>query len=105
MGTNRSGTFLKVEYDKWLHFMAGYIVMMTVSMYFGSLVGLVAVLIVAWLKEIYDEYRYGGYDSADIKWTIYGLFPAQLLGNCHVNNGMITNYDLEWLIQVVSKLL
>ncbi len=72
-----STTFLKVEYDKWLHLMAGYIAMITVSIPFGMSFGYLAVVAVAILKEIYDYYKPGSFfDIKDIYWTLYGAIPA-----------------------------
>ncbi len=59
--------------DKVIHFLAGYtvtaIIGFAISLEYGILAGVMAGV----LKEVYDEYKYGGFDAKDLISTLIGV--------------------------------
>lgn len=59
-----------IEHDKLLHFMYGMIIWAGISIFSMNL-ALVSVIIIATLKEVYDEHIYKGADYKDFIWTVW----------------------------------
>ena len=57
--------------DKVLHFIAGFIVGAVGMLLFGGF-SVIAVIAVAIGKELYDEFKYGGFDFFDMFATLVG---------------------------------
>ena len=73
-------TFLKLKYDYWLHLMAGYIIMITLTLFTDPLIAILSTGYIAWAKEWYDEYLSPSrFDFFDLFWTIIGGFLAYLV--------------------------
>jgi hypothetical protein len=64
--------FLKANFDKVLHFLAGIIIMLIVSIFFPLWVALLAVCVAALLKEARDHVVYRGADWRDLVVTVAG---------------------------------
>ena len=60
---------IKIANDKLLHLSVGLIVYSGISI-FSLDYALLVVLILGIGKEIYDYYDYGGFDRADMVWTV-----------------------------------
>lgn len=68
-----------IPIDKWLHFVFG-IVIATVSFFLLDMKACIApVIVAAIVKEVIDEFRYGGADFADFAYTAVGGAIIQLL--------------------------
>lgn len=59
-----------IEKDKLLHSFYGTILFSILLTWFSSFFALSIVIVCALVKEIYDEYTYGGFDWKDIIFTI-----------------------------------
>ncbi|MDR1054319.1 MAG: hypothetical protein LBL90_00435 [Prevotellaceae bacterium] len=64
--------FLKVNFDKVLHFTAGMLIMLVVSIFFPLWVALLAVCVAALAKETRDQIVYRGFDWRDLVVTVAG---------------------------------
>jgi hypothetical protein len=64
--------FLKVNYDKVLHFTAGMVIMLVVSIFFKIWVAFISACVAAVLKEVRDQIVYRGADWRDLVITIAG---------------------------------
>jgi hypothetical protein len=64
--------FLKVNFDKVLHFTAGIIIMLVVSIFFPAWVAFLVVCVAALLKEARDHVVYRGADWRDLVVTVAG---------------------------------
>jgi hypothetical protein len=72
-----SSTFLWIEYDKWLHLMAGYIITLTFGLYGLLWLGIFFTFLAALLKEVRDHFHpRASFDWWDFIWTLYGIIPA-----------------------------
>lgn len=59
-----------IEKDKLLHSFYGTLLFSISLIWFSSFFALSIVIVCALVKEIYDEYTYGGFDWKDIIFTI-----------------------------------
>lgn len=84
------GKFLGIYYDKWLHLMAGYIIMITVSLFCGYIIGASVTVAIAILKEIWDEWKAGAGDKNDFYFTIAGIVPAYIILQLYIYKTLIT---------------
>lgn len=66
---------VKIPYDKLSHSFYGTLTYVLVSVY-SPLLAIAATILSALAKELYDEYKYGGFDILDIMATIF--FPVLL---------------------------
>jgi hypothetical protein len=64
--------FLKLHFDKVLHFLFGILIMLLVAMFFPAWVAFLAVCLAALLKEVRDEIVYSGFDWRDLVITVGG---------------------------------
>jgi hypothetical protein len=64
--------FLKAKFDKVLHFTAGIVIMLVVSIFFPLWVALLSVCVAAALKEARDQIVYRGADWRDLVVTVAG---------------------------------
>jgi hypothetical protein len=64
--------FLKLHFDKVLHFAAGMIIMLMVAIFFPVWVAFLSVCTAALLKEARDHVVYRGFDWRDLVITIAG---------------------------------
>jgi hypothetical protein len=65
--------FLGIRYDFWLHFLAGYGIMLTSLIFFDYIISVLILLTAAGLKEWYDEFHRNSYwDWGDLNWTLLG---------------------------------
>jgi len=72
--------FLWIEYDKWLHLMAGYIITLTFGLFGYLLLGIALTFIIAYAKEVRDHYHETAeFDWWDFVWTLYGIIPALII--------------------------
>lgn len=67
---------MKLPQDKSNHFIYGFVIYILVNLFYNNYLPLTIVFLFAIGKEIYDEYKYGGFDWKDILWTI---IPAIIL--------------------------
>ena len=58
-----------IEKDKLLHSFWGTLIFVMIP--YSSYIALCVVFIIAIFKEIYDEYKYQGYDWEDIAYTVF----------------------------------
>lgn len=65
--------------DKIYHFLAGFIIAMSISFLYDPLYGLTAGFLAGAAKEALDEYRYGGADIYDFYATVLGTFAGVVL--------------------------
>jgi hypothetical protein len=64
--------FLKVNFEKVLHFTAGMLIMLVVAIFFPAWVAFLAVCATTLLKEVCDELDYDGFDWRDMVVTAAG---------------------------------
>jgi hypothetical protein len=64
--------FLKANFDKVLHFTAGIIIMLVVSIFFPLWIAFLAVCVAAFVKEVRDEVVYSGFDWRDLVISVAG---------------------------------
>jgi hypothetical protein len=64
--------FLKLHFDKVLHFTAGMLIMLLVAIFFPVWVAFLAVCAAALLKEVCDHIVYRGFDWRDLVVTVAG---------------------------------
>ena len=62
-----------IPYDKQLHLITGFLIAYLLSYFLDSKQIILVVIVCAVGKEIYDEFKYGGFDLEDIIYTIFGL--------------------------------
>lgn len=75
--SKKTNRYLWIQYDKWLHLMAGYIVTLTFGLFDYLLLGITITIILAFAKEIRDHFTPGTrFDWWDVLWTLYGIAPA-----------------------------
>ena len=67
-----------IEYDKALHFIAGFCVFVISSCFISDLYSVAVVFIVALAKEIRDQIVYRGWDSKDLGATVLGGLTVSL---------------------------
>ena len=67
-----------VGIDKLYHFIAGFIIALVITYYFAPFYGLLAGYVAGTLKELWDEYSYGGGDVFDFFATALGSIFAVL---------------------------
>lgn len=65
-----------IPQDKGNHFIYGFVIFFLSNLFLNELISLIIVVAFAIGKEIYDEYKYGGFDWKDF---IFTLIPALLL--------------------------
>ncbi len=65
--------------DKVLHFLAGFIITALIGFAISLEYGILAGVMAGVLKEIYDEYKYGGFDSKDLIATLIGVVSGALV--------------------------
>jgi len=66
----------KITEDKANHFIYGFAIFILSTLFFADIICFTIVLAVAFAKECYDEYDYGGFDIVDL---IYTITPALIL--------------------------
>ena len=64
----------KVPHDKALHFMFGFLIFNFFTIFFGNILALIIITIIAIIKEIYDHYV--PYHEMSIMDIIYGVVPG-----------------------------
>lgn len=65
-----------IRQDKANHFIYGFMIYLLASFFFADIICFTIVLAVAFAKECYDEYDYGGFDIVDL---IYTIIPSIFL--------------------------
>ena len=65
-----------VKQDKANHFIYGFIIYILIYLFYDNYLPLIMVFLIAVGKEIYDEYKYGGFDWKDIVAT---MIPSIIL--------------------------
>lgn len=67
---------LNIRQDRANHFIYGLLVYLLANIFFTDIVCFGIVLTIAFAKECYDEYNYGGFDIVDL---IYTIIPSSLI--------------------------
>lgn len=62
--------------DKANHFIYGFVIFVLCSLFLNDFFSLLIVAVVALAKEVYDEWKYSGFDIWDAVWTVV---PAIIL--------------------------
>ena len=70
-----------VEYDKRLHFEAGFIIASVVGLLISPAIGVLAGAMAGVGKEVYDEWDYNGADLPDLLYTIGGTFLGAIIAD------------------------
>ena len=65
-----------IPHDKANHFIYGFVIFVLSNLVLNEWISLSIVCLLAFGKEIYDEWKYGGFDIYDAVWTIA---PALIL--------------------------
>ena len=65
-----------IPHDKANHFIYGFVIFVLSNLVLNEWISLAVVCLFAFGKEIYDEWKYGGFDIYDANWTIA---PALIL--------------------------
>ena len=65
-----------IPHDKANHFIYGFVIFVLSNLVLNEWISLLIVCFFAFRKEIYDEWKYGGFDIYDAVWTIA---PALIL--------------------------
>ena len=65
-----------IPHDKANHFIYGFVIFVLSNLVLNEWTSLAVVCLFAFGKEIYDEWKYGGFDIYDANWTIA---PALIL--------------------------
>ena len=65
-----------IPHDKANHFIYGFVIFVLSNLVLNEWISLAVVCLFAFGKEIYDEWKYGGFDIYDAVWTIA---PALIL--------------------------
>ena len=65
-----------IPHDKANHFIYGFVIFVLSNLVLNEWISLAVVCLFAFGKEIYDEWKYGGFDIYDAIWTIA---PALIL--------------------------
>lgn len=65
-----------IPQDKANHFIYGFVIYFLLNLFFNDYTSFAFVFLFAFSKEVYDEYKYGGFDLKDLLTT---LIPAFLL--------------------------
>ena len=66
----------QIHHDKANHFIYGFVIFVLANLILNSYLSLAVVFIIALGKEIYDEWKYGGFDWVDL---VYTIAPAIIL--------------------------
>ena len=66
----------QLQQDKANHFIYGFLIFVLANLAFNAYLSLAIVFLFASAKEIYDEWKYGGFDLKDLLVTI---IPAIIL--------------------------
>ena len=64
--------WLGIPMDKVLHFAAGFTIALIGALIFGKEIGFALAILAGISKEIYDQFKYGGFDWKDLLTTILG---------------------------------
>lgn len=67
--------------DKGCHFIAGFIIAISVNWFFGPLYAILAGIFVGFAKEAYDKYSYDKADFFDLFATFIGTFVGVVFFN------------------------
>ena len=69
-----------IKIDKILHFIAGFTIYKVGNIFTDKMIQLFfLVIVIAFLKELYDDLKYGGFDNKDLFVTILGGIIASLI--------------------------
>lgn len=66
----------QIRQDKANHFIYGFLIFIISNFFLQDYLSLLVVVLVGLGKEIYDEYKYGGFDVVDL---IYTILPAMII--------------------------
>lgn len=61
-----------LQIDKILHFIMGWLIVLSIIPIYGIVTGIIALVIAAVGKEIYDQWKYKGFDYKDLIATLLG---------------------------------
>ena len=61
-----------LQIDKILHFIMGWLIVLSIIPIYGILTGIIALVVAAVGKEIYDQWKYKGFDYKDLIATLLG---------------------------------
>lgn len=61
-----------LQVDKILHFIMGWLIALSIIPIHGILAGIIALVVAAVGKEVYDQYKYKGFDYKDLIATLLG---------------------------------
>lgn len=65
-----------IPQDKANHFIYGFVIFILTNLFLNIYISFTIVILFAFGKELYDEWKYKGFDIIDIFWTI---IPALIL--------------------------
>lgn len=74
-----AGKLAAIPIDKYLHFIVGLVIAAFANYVMDWGACIAPVIVAAFVKEVIDEFRYGGADLADIAYTVAGGAIIQLL--------------------------
>ena len=61
-----------LQIDKILHFIMGWLVVLSIIPIYGILTGIIVLIVAVIGKEIYDQWKYKGFDYKDLIATLLG---------------------------------
>ena len=61
-----------LQIDKILHFIMGWLIVLSIIPIYGIITGIIALVVAAVGKEIYDQWKYKGFDYKDLIATLLG---------------------------------
>ena len=61
-----------LQIDKILHFIMGWLIVLSIITIYGIVTGIIALVVAAVGKEIYDQWKYKGFDYKDLIATLLG---------------------------------
>lgn len=61
-----------LQIDKILHFIMGWLIVLSIIPIYGIVTGIIALVVAAVGKEIYDQWKYKGFDYKDLIATLLG---------------------------------
>ena len=61
-----------LQIDKILHFIMGWLIVLSIIPIYGIFAGIIALVVAAVGKEIYDQWKYKGFDYRDLIATLLG---------------------------------
>ena len=61
-----------LQIDKILHFIVGWLIVLSIIPIYGIVTGIIALVVAAVGKEIYDQWKYKGFDYKDLIATLLG---------------------------------